>query len=82
MGTVKLPLAVRGCASRLDSSRLGCGWSVHVRVAVDAEPAHVAPIVTIRMPMGQVVMSFLRRVLPASLTNWVAVEEQAVPLLP
>jgi len=55
---------------------------MYVRVAADAQPAHVAPVFTIRMAVGQVVMSFHRRVIPAALTDWMAVEEQAIPLLP
>lgn len=55
---------------------------MHVRVAADAQPAHVAPVFTIRMPVGQVVMSLHRGVIPAALTDRMAVEKQTIPLLP
>lgn len=78
---VKRPLAVLGCVFRLNISRLGYGWPVHVRVTAYAQATHIAPVVTIRMPMGQIVMSLLRGVVPASLTDRMAVEEQPISFL-
>lgn len=51
------------------------------RVAFHAQAPHVPPIIAVRMSMRQIVMSFLRGVDAATLTDWMAVEEQAIPLL-
>ena len=51
-------------------------------VALDAKATHIAPIIAIRVPVRKIVMRFLRGVDPAALADGVAIQEQAIPLLP